>query len=88
MWLKLEFPAEEQDCDAVVFEEPEAAGAGLDHLDLRVEALGHGVGDSVGDVVEQACEVDPVVWTADRVNLNSTVEGPFQAAEGATEARS
>jgi len=36
----------EQDCDAVVFEGAEAAGAGLDYLDLRVEARGHGFGDS------------------------------------------
>jgi hypothetical protein len=36
LWVKLELPAVEQDCDAVVFEGAEAAGAGLDHLDLQV----------------------------------------------------
>ena len=55
--MKLKFSAVEQYGDAVVFEGAEAAGAGLDHLDLRVKALGHGVGDAVGDVVEQAWEM-------------------------------
>jgi hypothetical protein len=39
--------------DAVVSEGAEAASAGLDHLDLRVEPFGHGIGDAMRDVVEQ-----------------------------------
>ncbi len=43
----------EQDSIAVVLEAGEAAGVGLDGLDLRVEALREGIGDRVGEVVEQ-----------------------------------
>ncbi len=55
--VKFKRPAVEKDCYAVVFEGPKAAGAGLDRLNLRVESLGHSVGDSMGDVVEQAWEM-------------------------------
>jgi hypothetical protein len=44
----------EPNFDAVVFEGPEVEGAGLDYQNYRVESIGHGVGDSMGDVVEQA----------------------------------
>ncbi len=43
----IEFTAEESDPGAIVGEAAEAAGIGLDDLDLRVEALGEGVGDGM-----------------------------------------
>jgi len=43
-------PQEKEDAGAVVFEAAEAAGIGLDGLDLGVEALGEGIGDRVLEV--------------------------------------
>jgi len=46
----VEFAAEKQDSGAVVFEVTEAAGVGLEGLNLGVEALGQCVGDLVLEV--------------------------------------
>ena len=53
----VEFSAEEEDSGAVVFEAAEAAGVGLEGLDLGVEAFGEGVGDAVLEVGEQTAEM-------------------------------
>jgi hypothetical protein len=53
----VEFPAEEEDSGAVVFEATKATGVGLDGLDLGVEAFGKGVGDTILEVSEKAAEV-------------------------------
>lgn len=43
-----------EDSDAVVGEGTEAAGGGLDHLDLGVESFGDGIGDAVYRIAEKA----------------------------------
>ena len=43
-----------EDSITIVLEAAEAAGVGLDGLDLGVEAFGDGVGDRMQEVVQQA----------------------------------
>ena len=56
-WVEIEPSEEEEDASAVVVEVAEAACGGLEGLDGGVERLGHGVGDAVVEVGEQAVQV-------------------------------
>ena len=53
----IESAAVEEDAEAVGGEGTEAAGCVLDGLDFAVEAFGHGVGDGMSKVGEQATQV-------------------------------
>ena len=64
LWVKFEFSAVKEYSDPVIAERSESTGAGLDHLDLRVEAFGDRIGDMVGDVVEQPA------WTIARCRIH------------------
>ena len=53
----IEPAAVEEDAEAVGGEETKAAGGALDGLDFTVGAFGHGVGDEMSKVGEQAAQV-------------------------------
>ena len=57
MRSEVEFTAEEEDSGAVIFEAAEATSVGLERLDLGVETLGEGVGDTMREVGQQTAEM-------------------------------
>jgi hypothetical protein len=56
-WVEIEPATVEVDCQLETLTIPEAARRVLDPLDLRVQALRHGVRDPMVDVVEDILEV-------------------------------
>ncbi len=58
-WIgkEVELAAEGGDLGAVAFEAAEAAGVGLDGLDLGVEAFGQGIGEWVSEIGQQMSQV-------------------------------
>src|SRR5881628_692724 len=57
VWVEVEAGAVEVDCRLEVLPVAEAAGGVPDPLDLRVQALGRGVGDAVAQIGEDVRQV-------------------------------
>ncbi len=57
LWYQIELPAVEEDACAIVCKGTESSCLRLDRLDAAVEALAHGVGNSVAKVSERIFEV-------------------------------
>ncbi len=56
-WVEIEPSKEEENADAVVVEVPEAAGGGFEGLDGGIECLGHGIGNPMIEILEEAEQV-------------------------------